>query len=156
MELASYFLRPFNHLDFKSNKNVCTNFHGGRVRSWIWSTLSKSPGWGEDPWLPFRKQTCGGSLMCCAGRPRLHGYAKNTEFFCTSILMGIPVSWRAEGHTGGRPCCWFSYSYQHKDLRKKSMNLFSYMSSFSFYDIYLFWYFHSNCSFEITPNLEDF
>lgn len=149
VELASYFLRPFNHLDLKSNKNVCTTFHCGRVRSWIWSTLSKSPGWGEDPWQLFHKLTCWESLMCCV-RPDALAMLRTQKFFCKSTCMGIPVSLRAEGRISGRHCCWSSYQHRHTNLLKESMNLFSYMSSFSFYDIYLFQYFHSNCSYEIT------
>lgn len=90
------------------------------------------------------------NLWCAVLGPDALAMLRTQKFFCKSTRMGTPVFLRAEGCISGRHCGWSSYSYQHKNLPKESMNLFSYMSSFSFYDIYLFRYFHSNCSYEIT------
>lgn len=90
------------------------------------------------------------NLWCAVWGPDALAVLRTQTFFCKSTRMGIPVSLRAEGRVSGRHCCWSSYSYRHTNLLQESMNRFSYMSSFSFYDIYLFQYFHSNCSYEIT------
>lgn len=126
------------------------------VRSWIGSTLIQSAGWGEDSWLPFCKETCWAPLTGCVSGPRLLGMLRAQRLLCESTLTGIPVSLRAEGHRSGRPCCCSSHLYEPKILLKQSMNFFLHMSSFSFRGIYLLRHFHSNCSYEITPNLEDF
>lgn len=70
--------------------------------------------------------------------------------------MSKPVLLRAEGHISRTH---FSALHTHTDIKilsKAPTSSSRIMYSYSFYDIYLFWYFHSNYSQEIASNLEGF
>lgn len=78
------------------------------------------------------------NLWCAVCRHSLVGYVKDTQ-------------------VGGSAATLQTHYNIKIFLSKAQKSLsFSYRSSYFFYGIYLFWYFHRNCGYQITPKLENF